>query len=160
MKSRKTRGADLPFLGYRHLSAWKHSAAGWRQFVSEWRARRAGFLLLTLTKVFPAETIREAYGENYVPEFEGKAPQLADLEDARLSAICSRTRAKKPSFKDGADRRFGENRAPLERISALFGRHARGPTLPRRGEERRRPHRPARIDRRPPRLRDEDHQRR
>jgi pyridoxal phosphate enzyme (YggS family) len=60
------------------------------------RARRdpAGILLLAVTKVFPAETLREAYdlglrdfGENYVQEFEGKAPQLADLKDARYHFI-------------------------------------------------------------------------
>src|ERR1035441_9761591 len=60
------------------------------------RARRdpAGILLLAVTKIFPAETIREAYdlglrdfGENYVQEFEGKAPQLADLTDARYHLI-------------------------------------------------------------------------
>jgi hypothetical protein len=60
------------------------------------RARRdpAGILLLAVTKVFPAETVREAYdlglrdfGENYVQEFEGKAPQLADLQDARYHLI-------------------------------------------------------------------------
>lgn len=59
-------------------------------------ARRdpAGILLLAVTKVFPAETLREAYdlglrdfGENYVQEFEGKAPQLGDLADARYHLI-------------------------------------------------------------------------
>ncbi len=60
------------------------------------RARRdpAGILLLAVTKIFPAATLREAYdlglrdfGENYVQEFEGKAPQLADLADARYHLI-------------------------------------------------------------------------
>jgi len=60
------------------------------------RARRdpAGILLLAVTKVFPAEILREAYdlglrefGENYVQEFEGKEPQLADLTDARYHLI-------------------------------------------------------------------------
>lgn len=60
------------------------------------RARRdpAEILLLAVTKVFPAETLRAAYdlglrdfGENYVQEFEGKAPQLADLNDARYHLI-------------------------------------------------------------------------
>ena len=50
------------------------------------RARRnsAEVLLLAVTKVFPADAIRDAYalgmrefGENYVQEFEGKAPQVA-----------------------------------------------------------------------------------
>ena len=60
------------------------------------RTRRdpAGILLLAVTKVFPAETLREAYdlglrdfGENYVQEFEGKAPQLAGLIGARYHLI-------------------------------------------------------------------------
>ena len=49
------------------------------------RAHRASseVLLLAVTKVFPAAAIREAFalgirdfGENYVQEFEGKAPEL------------------------------------------------------------------------------------
>ena len=47
-----------------------------------------------MTKVFPAETIRAAYalglrqfGENYVQEFEGKAPEVAGLEGARFHLI-------------------------------------------------------------------------
>jgi pyridoxal phosphate enzyme (YggS family) len=60
------------------------------------RVRRdpSGILLLAVTKVFPADTLREAYdlglrdfGENYVQEFEGKAPQLADLQEARYHLI-------------------------------------------------------------------------
>jgi len=60
------------------------------------RARRdpADILLLAVTKVFPAEIIREAYdlglrefGENYVQEFEGKAPLVADLDGARFHLI-------------------------------------------------------------------------
>jgi len=60
------------------------------------RARRdpAGITLLAVTKVFPAAVIREAYalglrqfGENYVQEFEGKAPEVAGLEDARFHLI-------------------------------------------------------------------------
>ena len=54
----------------------------------------AGILLLAVTKIFPADTLREAYelglrdfGENYVQEFEGKAPLLADLKDARYHLI-------------------------------------------------------------------------
>jgi hypothetical protein len=62
-------------------------------------AERAGrdpadILLLAVTKVFPADAIREAYalglrdfGENYVQEFEGKAPAVADLADARFHLI-------------------------------------------------------------------------
>ena len=60
------------------------------------RARRdpAEILLLAVTKVFPADAIREAYdlglrdfGENYVQEFEGKAPLVADLAGARFHLI-------------------------------------------------------------------------
>jgi pyridoxal phosphate enzyme (YggS family) len=60
------------------------------------RSRRdpAGILLLAVTKVFPAEVIREAYelglrefGENYVQEFEGKAPLVQDLFGARFHLI-------------------------------------------------------------------------
>ena len=60
------------------------------------RARRdpAGITLLAVTKVFPATAIREAYalglrefGENYVQEFERKAPQVSDLEGARFHLI-------------------------------------------------------------------------
>jgi PLP dependent protein len=60
------------------------------------RARRdpAGITLLAVTKVFPASVIREAYdlglrefGENYVQEFEGKAPEVAGLPGARFHLI-------------------------------------------------------------------------
>jgi pyridoxal phosphate enzyme (YggS family) len=60
------------------------------------RARRdpAGILLLAVTKVFPADAIRQAYelglrefGENYVQEFEGKASLVADLAGARFHLI-------------------------------------------------------------------------
>jgi hypothetical protein len=60
------------------------------------RTRRdpAAILLLAVTKIFPAETLREAYelglrdfGENYVQELEEKAPHLADLKEARYHLI-------------------------------------------------------------------------
>ena len=60
------------------------------------RARRdpADILLLAVTKVFPASAIQEAYalglrefGENYVQEFEGKAPEVAELPGARFHLI-------------------------------------------------------------------------
>ena len=51
-------------------------------------------LLLAVTKIFPASTIQEAYdlglrefGENYVQEFEGKAPSVSQLEGARFHLI-------------------------------------------------------------------------
>ena len=54
----------------------------------------AGVRLLAVTKVFPADEVREAYamglrefGENYVQEMERKAPVLADLEGARFHLI-------------------------------------------------------------------------
>ena len=62
-------------------------------------AARAGrspgeVLLIAVTKKFAAARIREGYalgmrdfGENYVQEFEGKAPEVADLADARFHLI-------------------------------------------------------------------------
>jgi pyridoxal phosphate enzyme (YggS family) len=51
-------------------------------------------LLLAVTKIFPASVIQEAYdlglrdfGENYVQEFEGKAPVVAGLAGARFHLI-------------------------------------------------------------------------
>jgi pyridoxal phosphate enzyme (YggS family) len=60
------------------------------------RARRdpSEITLLAVTKVFPASAIQEAYdlglrefGENYVQEFEGKAPAVAGLDAARFHLI-------------------------------------------------------------------------
>ena len=60
------------------------------------RGRRdpARITLLAVTKLFPAAVIREAwelglreFGENYVREFEDKAPAVADLADARFHLI-------------------------------------------------------------------------
>jgi uncharacterized pyridoxal phosphate-containing UPF0001 family protein len=57
------------------------------------RARRDPALirLLAVSKIFPAEAIQQAYalglrefGENYVQEFEGKAPLLRGLAGARF----------------------------------------------------------------------------
>jgi pyridoxal phosphate enzyme (YggS family) len=54
----------------------------------------SGILLLAVTKIFPASVIREAYalglrdfGENYVQEFETKAPKLGALTGARYHLI-------------------------------------------------------------------------
>ena len=54
----------------------------------------AGVLLLAVTKVFPASVIQDAYalglrdfGENYVQEFEGKAPEVSGLAGARFHLI-------------------------------------------------------------------------
>ena len=51
-------------------------------------------LWLAVTKVFPAQAIRDAYalglrdfGENYVQEFVGKLPELAGLIGARFHLI-------------------------------------------------------------------------
>ena len=51
-------------------------------------------LLLAVTKVFPAAVIREGYalglrdfGENYVQEFEAKAPEVRGLPGARFHLI-------------------------------------------------------------------------
>jgi pyridoxal phosphate enzyme (YggS family) len=60
------------------------------------RAHRdpASIRLLAVTKVFGPEAAREAYaaglrefGENYIQEFERKAPELSDLVDARFHLI-------------------------------------------------------------------------
>jgi hypothetical protein len=60
------------------------------------RARRdpAEITLLAVTKLFPAAVIRKAwelglreFGENYVQEFERKAPEVADLAQARFHLI-------------------------------------------------------------------------
>jgi pyridoxal phosphate enzyme (YggS family) len=55
---------------------------------------RSEVTLIAVTKKFPADVIREAYdlglrrfGENYVQEFEGKHPEVADLKDAEYSLI-------------------------------------------------------------------------
>src|SRR6202041_2976244 len=62
-------------------------------------ARRAGrarsdITLIAVTKKFPASIVREAYdlglrkfGENYVQEFEGKHPAVADLADTEFHLI-------------------------------------------------------------------------
>src|ERR1035441_9904226 len=60
------------------------------------RSRRdpARILLLAVTKIFPAEAIQQAYalglgefGENYVQEFEAKAPSLGELSGTRFHLI-------------------------------------------------------------------------
>jgi pyridoxal phosphate enzyme (YggS family) len=54
----------------------------------------AGVLLLAVTKIFPASVIHDAhalglrdFGENYVQEFEAKAPEVLGLADARFHLI-------------------------------------------------------------------------
>jgi hypothetical protein len=56
--------------------------------------KRADIALIAVTKKFPAEVVREAYdlglrifGENYVQEFEGKHPALADLAGTEFHLI-------------------------------------------------------------------------
>src|SRR5580692_8197801 len=56
--------------------------------------RREDIALIAVTKKFPGEVVREAYdlglrsfGENYVQEFEGKHPALADLAGAEFHLI-------------------------------------------------------------------------
>jgi pyridoxal phosphate enzyme (YggS family) len=55
---------------------------------------RSDVILVAVTKVFPATVIRDAYalgvrhfGENYVQEFAGKAPAVADLDGAIIHLI-------------------------------------------------------------------------
>ena len=73
---------------------WRPCGSGSRAPPSGARRDPAGILLLAVTKIFPAAVIREAYdlglrdfGENYVQEFEGKAPEVADLAGARFHLI-------------------------------------------------------------------------
>ncbi len=56
--------------------------------------RREDITLVAITKVFPFSVIREAYtlgirhfGENYVQEFEAKAPEVADLVEAQFHFV-------------------------------------------------------------------------
>lgn len=56
--------------------------------------RREDITLVAVTKVFPVSAIEEAwaaglrdFGENYVQEFEGKAPEALRLEGARFHLI-------------------------------------------------------------------------
>jgi pyridoxal phosphate enzyme (YggS family) len=56
--------------------------------------RRNEVTLIAVTKVFPAEVIRQAYGlglrefgENYVQEFAGKLPEIGPLANARYHLI-------------------------------------------------------------------------
>jgi len=56
--------------------------------------KRSEITLIAVTKKFPAEIIREAYGlglrvfgENYVQEFESKHAAVADLKDAEFHLI-------------------------------------------------------------------------
>jgi pyridoxal phosphate enzyme (YggS family) len=67
-----------------------------RIFRASERSRRdpAGVTLIAVTKVFSSAAIREAhalglrdFGENYVQEFQGKFPDVADLEGARFHLI-------------------------------------------------------------------------
>jgi hypothetical protein len=60
------------------------------------RARRdaAAITLLAVTKIFPAQVIRDGYalglrefGENYVQEFDGKLAQVSDLAGAHFHLI-------------------------------------------------------------------------
>ena len=56
--------------------------------------KRSDITLVAVTKVFPASVVKEAYeiglrdfGENYVQEFAGKAPELGPMPDARFHLI-------------------------------------------------------------------------
>ena len=62
--------------------------------VARARRRSSDVRLLAVTKVFPASAICDAYelglrdfGENYVQEFETKAPHVSELRDARFHLI-------------------------------------------------------------------------
>lgn len=56
--------------------------------------RREEITLIAVTKIFPASVIRQGYevglrdfAENFVQEFEGKQPEVADLEGARFHFV-------------------------------------------------------------------------
>ena len=56
--------------------------------------KRSDITLVAVTKVFPASVVKEAYeiglrdfGENYVQEFAGKAPELGAMPGARFHLI-------------------------------------------------------------------------
>ena len=56
--------------------------------------KRSDITLVAVTKIFPASVLKEAYeiglrdfGENYVQEFAGKAPELGPMPDARFHLI-------------------------------------------------------------------------
>ena len=62
--------------------------------VARAQRRREDITLVAVTKVFPAEVIQAAhelglrdFGENYVQEFEAKAPAVRNLEGARFHLI-------------------------------------------------------------------------
>ena len=120
------------------------------------RARRdpADILLLAVTKVFPAAAIREAYalglrdfGENYVQEFEGKAPEVADLAGARFHLIghLQSNKSKKAAelFQVIQTVDSAKLARRLNEAGTQSGRHARGEALAGGGQERRRARRAA-----------------
>ena len=114
------------------------------------RARRdpAGVLLLAVTKIFPASVIRDAYalglrefGENYVQEFEGKAPEVRGLEGARFHLIGHLQSNKSAKAAELFQVIQTVDSAKLARRLNEAGRpprrHARSETLRRAGQERR-----------------------
>src|SRR5215472_6430430 len=87
--------ANLPYMRFRML-AERLARVEERMEGAVLRAgrKREDITLIAVTKKFPASVIRDAYalglrvfGENYVQEFEGKAPQLTDLEEAQFHLI-------------------------------------------------------------------------
>ena len=124
------------------------------------RAHRdpASILLLAVTKIFPAEAIQDAYalglrefGENYVQEFEGKAPSVSGLAGRAISP--DRPPAVQQGSEGGGvvpgdpDRGFGKTRPPLERGGTPPRRHAGGQTERRGSQERRRSRRRSGVNR-------------
>ena len=118
------------------------------------RARRdpAEILLLAVTKVFPAAAIREAYelglrdfGENYVQEFEGKAPEVADLAGARFHLIghLQSNKSKKAAELFQVIQTVDSPKLArrLNEAGRAAGRHAGSEALRRRSQERRGPRR-------------------
>ena len=113
------------------------------------RAHRdpAGITLLAVTKVFPAEAIREAYalglrdfGENYVQEFEAKAPEVRDFAGARFHLIGHLQSNKSASAAELFQVIQTVDSAKLARrlneAGRNAGRDARGEAFRRGGQER------------------------
>jgi len=80
--------------GYQLADNLKDVERRLERVLSRLATSRPKITLVAVTKVFPAELIRQAYalgirdfGENYVQEFEKKYQQVADLEGARFHLI-------------------------------------------------------------------------
>ena len=116
------------------------------------RRPRAEVTLLAVSKLFPAEIICEAwalglreFGENYVQEFEGKAPSVGGLAGARFHLIghlqSNKSAPGRGAVRRGPDGGLGaagataQRRARAPRHAAR--NHAGGQALAGAGQKRR-----------------------